>query len=73
MHPLLVTVMKAMLAALLLLDCCTNFALALKYSPQLVKDVMELPAVDQCDVGYVYEHGSDNILIELFELLPGER
>ena len=61
-----------MLAALLL-ACSTNFALALTIDNQLIKEVLELPVVDQCDFGYLYEQGNQDNLIEPHEILPKRR
>ena len=57
----------------LLFGCCTRYALALSIDYQLFKDVIELPLVNQCDIGYVYEHGNGEDLIELLEVLPKMR
>ena len=61
-----------MLAALLL-ACCTHFALALNIDHQLIKEVLELPVVDQCDLGYLYEQGNKDNVIEPVEILPKRR
>ena len=37
---------------------------------QLVKEVLELPVVDQCDLDYVYEQGYED---DLFDLLADLR
>ena len=57
----------------LLFVCCTRYALALSNDYKLFKDVMELPLVNQCDIGYVYEHGNGENLIEFMEVLPEMR
>ena len=50
--------------------CCTHLAMALKGEYQLIKDIMELPVVDQCDLGYVYDQGYED---DLFDLLADLR
>ena len=57
----------------LLLVYLTNLALAFNNSHQFIKDVMELPLVDKCDLGYVYEKINEDNLIHAFGLLPNWR
>ena len=64
-----------MVAALLylVLGYFTTFALALNHGHQFIKEVMELPVVDQCDLGYVYEQSNEENFIELIGILPQMR
>ena len=54
----------AAMIAILLLCCCTHFAMALNGEYQLIKEVLELPVVDQCDLGYVYEQVHEDDLFD---------
>ena len=58
---------------LLLFGCCIRYALALSNDYQLFKDIMELPLINQCDIGYVFEQRNGEKLIELLEVLPKMR
>ena len=55
----------AAMLAILLFCCCTHFATALNSNRQFIKEVMELPVVDECDLGYVYEKGNEDNLLGL--------
>ena len=68
--------MVGSLAAMLspwLLSYVTNFALTLNNGHQFTKDVMELPLVNQCDLGYVKEKRNEADMIQLLGLLPKRR
>ena len=47
--------------------------MALNGEYQLIKDVMELPVVDQCDLGYVYDQEYEDSLFDLFADLRKKR
>ena len=60
--------------AFMLFCYCTHLAMALNGEyHQLIKDVMEQPVVDQCDLGYVYEQGYGDNLFDLLADLRKER
>ena len=63
----------AAMIAILLFCCFTHFAMAFNGEYQLVKEVLELPVVDKCDLGYVYEQGYEDDLSDLLADLRKKR
>ena len=63
---------QAMLAVLLL-GSFAHFAQSLNLDNQFIKDILEQPVLNQCDIGYVHEQTSEDRVMDIFRILPENR